>query len=309
MVVDILRPVGADETATKAVQGECPKIFYNHRHQPFTFLRYDGVKMPGEDLLNQKALTDEKFWDEAWSDKKKKKRVLKSYHPYFGKNGIFMKMIRRHVKDLDGKSVIELGGGGPNLRLLALHQWAGAKIATIDFSPVGLREVDELFKAHGASLDLHEGDFTTYDFEGRTFDLVVHWGVLEHFTDMVPLLALCRKLLAKDGVMVFSMPNMKSIGAKAWKKWSPQNWDAHIYHGAPDIASACEKSGLRLEEAFHYGYPFLGQASFEKKGVVPKLVGKMQSLAVYSSVVVPFYHAVGHASWSSQRGFRAVPLS
>jgi 2-polyprenyl-3-methyl-5-hydroxy-6-metoxy-1,4-benzoquinol methylase len=258
--------------------------------------------------VTDQALTDEKFWDEAW-EQTKKKRVLKAGHPYFGKNGVFMKVMRRHAGPLEGKSVIELGGGGPNMRLLALKKWANVDAATIDFSPVGLQEVDHLFKSHQASLEMHEGDFTTYDFQGRTFDIVVHWGVLEHFKDMAPILELCRRLLRPDGVMVFSMPNMKSIGSAAWKRWSPENWAAHEYHASDSIAEACGKAGLVLEEEFYFGYPFLGKGKFEKKGILPKAVSKVQALSIASCAVFPFYDKVGHRIFSTQRAFRVRPAS
>ena len=107
--------------------------------------------------------------------------------------------------------------------------------------------------------------------------------------------------------MLFSLPNMEAVGARLWARWSPENWAAHIHHPSAAIEAALREAGFELQRELYRGVPFLGMRRFETPGVLPKLVGLVQTLALGSCYAVPFYDRVGGRSWSWDRVFLARP--
>lgn len=83
-------------------------------------------------------LTDPAYWDRVWAEAAPVEQ-LPPLDPQFNRDGAFMRMIRRHVGDLVGQRVLEVGAGGANYRLLALSRWAGAHTTGVDYSGVGSR--------------------------------------------------------------------------------------------------------------------------------------------------------------------------
>lgn len=261
-------------------------------------------------VVSNDALTNEEFWDESWKFRQKKNtRILKDWNPYWGKNGLFMKLFRRHGGDASGKAVLELGGGGANMRLLSLSKYGGAKVTAIDFSPVAQEDVKTLFDANHQDINVLAGDFYAHDYNNQTFDYVIHWGVMEHFTDLEKFFALNRRVVSDNGMLFFAVPNMETvIGARAWKHYNPENWAAHIHHPTEDVEAALEANGLRLEKEFYYGTPSFCVEQMEKGGLAKKVLNKIQWASRRSCAVFPFYHRIGHKSVSTLRAFIARPI-
>ena len=256
-------------------------------------------------MTSEKALTDDGFWD-SWWDKGRRvsRRPLLRFHPYYGQYGIYLRILRSHVGPLQGKRVLELGGGGRNFRLLTLNKFGGAQVTAIDFSARALEELRVIFDANGGEVEVIDADITGYDYGDRRYDLITHHGVIEHFSDFRAIFESCRKLLAPGGQMFFTVPNMECIGAIPWARWSPYNWSKHIHHSDELIASVCEETGLVLKKSLYYGLPMLGPPCLEKRNLLSVLTLLVQRANVaVNRIVFPFWDRIGHVSFSSERGF------
>jgi 2-polyprenyl-3-methyl-5-hydroxy-6-metoxy-1,4-benzoquinol methylase len=254
-------------------------------------------------MTTNEPLTDDRYWQSFWQRGAGTSRwVVPERHHLWGRRGSFIRVMRRHVPRLDGLSVVELGGASSHF-LLALAKWCDARATAIDFSAAGLDQLADLFRANGLVVDAVLGDIFEWN-PGRTFDLVVHWGLLEHFARPASVLAVCRGLLAPGGRVVFTMPNMAALGAALWKAWSPKNWATHIYHDDDTVRRACDEAGLVLRDRFHWGAPLIRMDSYERSGVGPSVAGVLQRLVNLPNHVVPCYH-LGHALVSQSRGFVA----
>ncbi len=250
------------------------------------------------------ALTDSDHWDRKWSGAHRI-RELSPRHEYFGRRGLFMRMVRRWISDLNGATVLELGGGGLNRRLLALSMWGGAEVHALDYSPVSLELLDRLFEANGVTVTAHQGDFESFDFGGQQFDLVVHWGVLEHFSDPAPLLKLSADLVRPGGSLLLSMPNMCGPCGYFWKRWSPEGWKTHVYHPPERILKSCQRAGFVEAEEFFFGYPCVRHSKWEQQGLAQKGIDWVQTGLKTLSILVPVFHRVGGPKISMERGFFA----
>jgi len=60
-------------------------------------------------------------------------------------------------------------------------------------------------------IDVWAGEFANFPDEGRGFDAITGWDILEHARDPVGLLRAMRRRLAPDGVVALSTPNQRSI--------------------------------------------------------------------------------------------------
>ncbi len=251
------------------------------------------------------AITDPAYWDDEWSRLENLVAEVPHDDFYFGADGLFVRMVRRRVGKLAGRRVVEFGGGGANYRLLAMARWMDAEVTAVDYSPVGLRAVRRLFELNGCTGAFIEADVQAWRPE-EPFDVVAHWGVLEHFADPLPLLEQSSRCLRPAGTLVFSMPNMEAVGAFFWKRWSPDNWAHHVHHPDARILPCLEQAGFHAVRSFHYGVPFLKMADWERPARLSGLVDLAQRVSSASARVLPLFDRIGHRYLSMERGFVAV---
>lgn len=249
--------------------------------------------------MSDRELTDAEYWDAVWREHAPGK--LRAWHPYFGRRGRFLRMVRERVGDLGGARVLEVGAGGTNYRLLALHKWMGARVTAVDYSEVGLDVLRRLFDHNGGEVTCVLGDFLRID-PPPAHDVVVHWGVLEHFEDPVPMLRACRAALTPGGRLLFSMPNLEAWAARWWARFSPDNWSKHILHPEARLRAACEQAGFAWETSFYFGHPAVQMAAWEHRGPIPAVLGVGQRLASAASSVLPL---PGVRALSQERGVLA----
>ncbi len=253
-------------------------------------------------------LTGSEFWDERWKTAGRHGRVLSPHHGTHGRNGYIMRMVRRHIPNLEGLSVLEVGGGGGAHRLLALTKWGGVRAFAVDYSPVGIRQTQAAFHANGCQIKTYLADFLDWEGEGHRFDLIVHWGVIEHLQDPTLLLERTANLLTSGGLTLFSMPNMEAWGATLWRMWAPVNWSYHICHSEAIVRNAAERAGLQLTKTFHYGPPLIRISAWETGGLLTAAVTAAHYVAVSLSWLLPVYSA-GSGRVAQERGFLARRMS
>ncbi len=251
----------------------------------------------------RQGLTTPEYWDDEWT------RIsvgrISRLHYFYGKNGIFLRTLRRQVPGLRARSILEVGGARSRF-LLALARFEGARVTALDYSAVGIRQTTELFAENDCAVEAVHADFLTWDPGDARYDLVVHWGVLEHFPDPAPMLARCAALLAPGGRVVFTMPNLESIGARWWRRWSPENFSKHILHTDEQIDAAAAAAGLRVVNRFHWGPPLFRITAWEQNGVPQLFLTSAQAAALAVDGLVPCWHR-GHRAVSSHRGFVLAP--
>lgn len=257
---------------------------------------------------NCNELTGAEYWDEQWKAVGRDSRILSPRHGRDGRNGYIMRMMRRHVPDVAGRNVLEVGGGGGAHRLLALAKWGGARAHAVDYSAVGLKQTEAVFRANGCELKSHLANLYEWDADGQRFDLIIHWGVIEHFRDPAAIFEHSARLLTSTGHMLFSMPNMEAWGAALWRRWAPVNWSYHIYHSLPQIRDALESAGLELTDSFHYGPPLLQICPWETGGMLKSAVTVASKAATSASWILPIYSR-GFKRVSQERGFLARKAS
>lgn len=101
-------------------------------------------------------------------------------------------------------SLLDIGCGTG--LFLAVARRRGWRTVGIDDCEPAVRHAREHF-----GLEVETGEFSEFAGDGRTFDAVTMWDIIEHARRPVELLAAVRRCLAPGGVVGLSTPNQRSI--------------------------------------------------------------------------------------------------
>lgn len=123
----------------------------------------------------------------------------------------------------------------------------------VEINPIGAK----LCRKNG--LKIFNEDILVKDFREEKFDVMTLWQVLEHINNPSGLFAKAHRILNKDGLLVFQVPNSNSLGFKIGKKyWFHLDSPRHVW--IPNEASIellCNMAGFNLIEIKYefYDYP------------------------------------------------------
>lgn len=248
--------------------------------------------------------TTTNFWNEQWDEREARHSLSSFLHRQdFGKSGHFLKLMDRIAPNVFSHArVCELGGASSKF-LIDLALYKSARVTAIDYSPTGIEQTKALFTLWGVKGDVVLADMFNWDGPKDQFDVVTHWGLLEHFEDPIPVLVASANLIKPGGTLVFSMPNMAAKGAALWHRLAPSNFAAHVYHTDGAIAEACKAAGLTLEKIYYSGPPLLRMSPAEKSGLLPLVVDVAHFCALAAAAIFPSMFLNGHPKISNTRNF------
>lgn len=245
------------------------------------------------------AITDEQYWNLRWEKYRRFQRIFK-WDKIWGAKGSFLRIMRKYLGNLNGMKVLELGGAASYLSI-SLAKWGKSDVTLVDYSSEGLKITEKIYKINNCDVKIIQKDFFNWDTDEK-FDTVVHWGLLEHFKDPVPILKVCYKFLKPGGKVVFSMPNMEAVGSVLWKKLNLQDWNRHIYHSVNAIQEACDIAGLEFVDKFYWGPPLIQISPCKKNEYLKKALLYIQYGFILTGMLFPLYHH-GSSKISTHRGF------
>ncbi len=123
--------------------------------------------------------------------------------------------------------IIELGCA-PGLVLKELYQSRpNHQFFGIDYSIEGLNITKQFLKQNNIEAELIYGDIRTY-IPDRTYDLVVSFGLIEHFDNPSKILEFHKKFCSQDGLVIATVPNYSNGHVKkALEKFRPITLQTH----------------------------------------------------------------------------------
>lgn len=160
------------------------------------------------------------------------------------------------VRHAPGKKLLDIGCG----RGFFLHSAAGARFTVegVDISAVAVDFArDELgLTASTATLDVLIE-------QGRRYDIVTLWHVLEHFADPLAELRKIHRLLADEGLCVIEVPNVNSaFFLLAGRRWHGGNHPRYhrTFFSAHTLAAALRTSGFAASQRIRLNYRLPGRS-------------------------------------------------
>lgn len=146
-----------------------------------------------------KKLTNKDFWE----SRKNFKLNFNNYKPSFG-------YILKKILDYDtNKTFLEIGCV-PGKNMIYFTREFGYQPVGIDYTDQ-IDKVGSTLKSHGIEkFKLYKKDFFHFD-ESNKYDVVFSDGFVEHFDDVETIFKKHIKLLANNGTLIISLPNMRYI--------------------------------------------------------------------------------------------------
>ena len=177
------------------------------------------------ELDESRALTDEAFWDSYWQRLKLPVAVDEAKaRPYERE---ILKVLERFAPRDRGARIIEIGGA-PGGYLAYVAGKYGSQAYAIDSSTVGCIKLQENFDLLKIPVtvycrDVLEGDLSDLP----RFDFVYSLGLIEHFSDPLPMIKKHVELAKPGGIIVVGLPNFLGISRHILKFTRPEMFSQH----------------------------------------------------------------------------------
>lgn len=248
--------------------------------------------------------TNVAFWDAQWSARSQTSRLanwLRSAD--FGKRGIFLRAMSRHVPGIfNAVHVVELGGASSRFAI-DLAKFTSSRVTIVDNSEVGIEMSKRLFADENVNIKTVFADiFDLAEMDGK-YDVVTHWGLMEHFDDPKSIFDISAQLLKPGGKLVYTMPNMKAVGAGLWKRHAPSNFSAHIFHSDETLQHSAKSAGFGSHKTFHFGVPLVRMAPAEQMSFSAAAANAAHAGMLAAGVMMPRLFTSVSPQLASARGF------
>jgi 2-polyprenyl-3-methyl-5-hydroxy-6-metoxy-1,4-benzoquinol methylase len=179
-------------------------------------------------MTKSRDLTTSQSWDQLWTQPrpgrvavriKQRLKATRTWHQ------LLTEMLDSTGSD-QPIDVLELGCA-PGKMLLELHHLRPAHTYHgIDYAPRGLESAQRLLNSVGVAANLHLGDVRTVELD--PVDLVVSFGLVEHFEDPAEIMQHHRRFLRPGGVAAVTVPNYAHPTVVALlRRFSPETLATH----------------------------------------------------------------------------------
>jgi 2-polyprenyl-3-methyl-5-hydroxy-6-metoxy-1,4-benzoquinol methylase len=212
------------------------------------------------------TLTKKEDWDQGYASRKEIVDLNFGWRDHT--NYLIVKKIEEI--GLDGKSVLEIGAGDSPWLPYFARKHPGSRFAGLDYSKAGCERLAERAAAicQATTIDIYHQDMFAMEsaLHGR-FDLVLSFGVVEHFTELSHALLAQREYLKDKGLMFSLIPNMAGSIGYLTKLFNRKIYEMHNPHDWHSFFDGHRGAGLTVISGGYLGSINFGVLSscFEKQ--------------------------------------------
>lgn len=244
-----------------------------------------------------KTLTKKEDWDKNYASTKEISELK------FGWRDRLNDTIVKKIEEisLDGKNVLEIGAGDSQWLPYFAKKYSYSQFAGLDYSDAGCERLAErVLSICGEELiDIYHQDMFGIEtaLHGK-FDLVMSFGVVEHFTELTDALLAKRKYVKDQGLIFTLIPNMAGLIGHLTKLFNTEIYEMHNPHDWNSFLEGHLKAGLTVITG---GY--LGAINF---GVLSSCFEKHEGLSWHAYV---FLSRLSKIIWLAESKFGDFPTS
>lgn len=159
----------------------------------------------------------------------------------------------RALGDLRPCSVLEVGCGN-SYWLPYLAKKYNARVAGMDYSPVGCRQAESQLSANGVEGVIHCADMFSADSNAiGQFDFVYSLGLVEHFDDLRAVLESLLRFVRPGGTLFTEVPNLISIHGILSKVYQPSVLAKHQLVSLKSLRESYCQLGLESIQGDYVG--------------------------------------------------------
>lgn len=235
------------------------------------------------------------FWDKQWAtesiprpvdpeDGSLRNTLRRAFHAYFS----------RYLAPMRGKPDIDLleVGCGRSIWLPYFAREFGFRVTGVDYSETGCQKSREILAAqHVSGTVLHQDMFLPPADMIERFDVVVSFGLVEHFEDTAGVIRALAAFLKPGGVMITNIPNMRGTIGFVQRLFNRPVYDQHVPHTDASLSAAHETAGLQVQDCGYFlstGYNTLNFQHPDRDGTVHPVAAAVKLFLVSLSVAVWF---------------------
>jgi 2-polyprenyl-3-methyl-5-hydroxy-6-metoxy-1,4-benzoquinol methylase len=209
----------------------------------------------GHDEVQDKAGQD--YWNQAWGD-------YSCFKVWDVDSGRLRSHVEREFFQWIVRALENRGEIGPSVRLIevgcarsqvlpVLSKRLGLSVAGMDYSPNGCEQARAILKQEEVEGEVYCADvFAIPEDMKEGFDVVISFGLVEHFSDTDEIVAALAKLLKPGGLMLTNIPNMRGSVGILQKIMNRGVFDIHMPLTPLQIRRAHEAAGLQVVEADYF---------------------------------------------------------
>ena len=203
--------------------------------------------------MTQKDKAGTPYWDDNWStvdfpkpfdhtDQRLDNHVNLQLHEYF----------QKILENKKGFSVLEIGCAN-SIWPIYFHQYFDAEVYGLDYSEVGCEKSRSLLNHYQIPGKIYCADLFSPPAEllGK-FDLVVSFGVVEHFENTVDCLKSCAAFVKPGGMLLTLIPNIPSIIGFIQKHVDRAVYDVHVPLTKKQLIDVHKQAQLSLKECDYF---------------------------------------------------------
>ncbi|MGH7174028.1 MAG: class I SAM-dependent methyltransferase [Gemmataceae bacterium] len=190
------------------------------------------------------------YWDQVWQGQSipppiRPKRWSLRGHVYWTYHRMFVRAFQG--RDTKGQTLLEAGCGHSRW-LPYFAQQFGFQVSGIDYSPTGAAQARSILEAASVPGQIVESNFFTPPSElVGAFDVVVSFGVVEHFADTAATVAAFARFLRPGGLLITEMPNMAGWLGGLQKLVDPAVAEHYYRLTFNDLLQAHLQAGLEVQ--------------------------------------------------------------
>ncbi len=192
------------------------------------------------------------IWDLMWKEILKKEDIKIPHHDNE------LKILIKYLNPKN-KKILDVGcGNGADLAYL---NKLGANVYGLDFSEKSIEVCKLTSRRSKTNLNLTQADANYMPYKDESFDLVMSFGLLEHFKNFEKVLKEHCRVLKKDGILLIDIPprytiyHLISVIKQRLNKW-PQGYERGI--SIMKLKNFYIKYNLKPIEIYFRGhYPFI----------------------------------------------------
>lgn len=193
------------------------------------------------------AITTPDYWEDSWDCA----NVPEAIDPcnVAPENHLYQILHAQFVRSLGekcspGGRLIEIGCGGSRW-LPYFHQAFGYEVSGIDYTAAGVSLSKLILDKSGVNGQIVQSDLFDPPADWiEQFDVVVSFGVVEHFENTSQVVAACARYLRPGGKMITTVPTMRGLYGAAYRLMRPAIYRKHIPQSQASLAQAHLNVGL-----------------------------------------------------------------
>jgi 2-polyprenyl-3-methyl-5-hydroxy-6-metoxy-1,4-benzoquinol methylase len=195
------------------------------------------------------AITTPDYWEGAWKYKNVPDVIdphndAPENHYYQVMHAIFVRALGARCSP--GARLIEIGCGGSRW-LPYFHRTFGYAVSGIDYTVEGTRLSQLILDKVGINGRIVQSDLFEPPLDlVEQFEVVVSFGLVEHFKNTSQVVSACARYLRPGGQMITLVPTMRGLYGTAYRILRPDVYRKHIPQSQTMLAKAHSDAGLSI---------------------------------------------------------------